>query len=489
MTVAGMPTQGRHMQCAEQRLLSPNNIDLKDIARTLAALQGPDVDLADLFLESVHSRSWRMEDGKVAAGTFRIDQGVGARAASGADVAFAHSADIHGGALADLATTVSGLRRSTTGSASVALATAAIPRHNVYAPDYVVNEGDAADWIALLQRVDQLGRGADPRIIRVDAFVRATDQVVLVADAAGRLAADVRPTVQMMVEVVALANGRRARGSAGLGGRHALAGLTAARVDAAVRSAVDGALANLDARPAPAGVMPVVLAPGYAGVLFHEAVGHGLEGDHHRKRLSAFDGRMGQRIAAPGVTVIDDGSLPDKLGSLGIDDEGVPAERTVLVEDGILTGLMQDRLNAGLMNARPTGNGRRQSYAHLPLPRMTNTFLAAGDHDPAEILASVRNGIYARGFGGGQVDIVSGRFNFSTTEAWLIEDGKLTAPLEGATLIGVGHEALKQISMVGNDLALDDGVALCGKQGQSLDVGVGQPTIRIDAMLVGGRGA
>lgn len=487
MTAMDTPAQGLSLRSAEQRLLAPHDIDLMDIARTLGALQGPGIDLADLFLESVHSRSWRMEDGKVMAGSFRIDQGVGARAASGADVAFAHSADLHPGTLADLAATVSGLRRSRRGTNIVPLATS-LPHHAVYPPESVVNEGDAADWIALLERVDQVGRGADPRIIRVDAFIRATDQVILVADIAGRLAADVRPTVQLMVEVVALANGRRARGSAGVGGRHALAGLTPERVDATVRKAVQVALTNLEARPAPAGVMPVVLAPGYAGVLFHEAVGHGLEGDHHRKRLSAFDGRMGERIAAPGVTVIDDGSLPGKLGSLGIDDEGVPGERTVLIEDGILTGLMQDRLNAGLMNAKPTGNGRRQSYAHLPMPRMTNTFLAAGQHDPAEILASVRNGIYAPGFGGGQVDIVSGRFNFSTTEAWLIEDGKLTTPLEGATLIGVGHEALKQISMIGNDLALDNGVALCGKQGQSLDVGVGQPTIRIDAMLVGGRG-
>ncbi len=492
MTAMETTAHGPSLHHAEQRLLTPNDIDLTTIARTLGALQRPGIDLADLFLESVHSRSWRMEDGKVAVGSFRIDQGVGARAVSGADVAFAHSADLHSGALADLAVAVSGLRSTTTTSVplattSVPLATT-LPHHAVYSPDSVVNEGDAADWIALLEMVDQVGRGTDPRIIRVDAFVRATDQVILVADIAGRLATDVRPSVQLMVEVVALANGRRARGNAGIGGRHALAGLTLARVEQTVRKAVLVALTNLDARPAPAGVMPVVLAPGYAGVLFHEAVGHGLEGDHHRKRLSAFDGRMGERIAAPGVTVIDDGSLPGKLGSLGIDDEGVPGERTVLIEDGILTGLMQDRLNAGLMNAKPTGNGRRQSYAHLPMPRMTNTFLAAGPHDPAEILASVRKGIYAPGFGGGQVDIVSGRFNFSTTEAWLIEDGKLTAPLEGATLIGVGHEALKQISMVGNDLALDDGVARCGKQGQSLDVGVGQPTIRIDAMLVGGRG-
>jgi TldD protein len=488
MTATVTPDSGDLFRHVEQRLLAPNNIALSDIARTLGILNGPMVDLADLFLESVHSRSWRMEDGRVTAGSFRMEQGIGARSANGGDVAFAHSADMGPGALADLAAAVGALRRSNSGSATIALAPAQA-HHTVYPSILAVNSGDATTWIALLEQIDQLARSIDPRIVRVDAFVRATDQVVLIADIDGRLAADMRPTVQVMVDVIAAANGRRARGRAGLGGRHGIDGLSAERIDHSVRRAVRVALTNLDARPAPAGVMPVVLAPGYAGVLFHEAVGHGLEADHHRKHLSVFDGLIGERVAAAGVTVIDDGSLAGLLGSLGVDDEGVSGQRTTLVEDGILTGLMQDRLNARLMSAHPTGNGRRQSYAHLPMPRMTNTFLAAGRDDPADILASVRNGIYAREFGGGQVDIVSGRFNFSTTEAWLIEDGKLTAPLEGATLLGVGRDALKHISMVGNDMALDNGEAVCGKQGQSLDVGVGQPTIRIDNMLVGGRGA
>ena len=331
-----------------------------------------------------------------------------------------------------------------------------------------------------------MARAADPRVARVDGFLRIMDQTMLVADLDGRIAGDVRPTMQLFVTVVAESGGRRAQGQTGLGGRHGIEGVTEARLDALVVQAVAMACTNLDARPAPSGMMPVVLGPGYPGVLFHEAIGHGLEGDHHRKNQSAFTGRIGERIAAPGVTVVDDGGLPGLIGSLGVDDEGSGAMRTTLIEDGVLAGLMQDRLNAGLMNARPTGNGRRQSYAHLPMPRMTNTFLLPGDHTPADVVASVKDGIYATAFGGGQVDIVSGRFNFTTTQAWLIENGRITAPVEGATQIGVGHEALKQISMVGNDLALDDGVASCSKDGQYLDVGVGQPTIRIDAMMVGG---
>ncbi|WP_298089332.1 metallopeptidase TldD-related protein [uncultured Sphingomonas sp.] len=475
------------LNTAEARLLATSGLTRDDLSRTLSVLWRRGTDLADLFFEDTRARSWRLQDGRVSAGSFRIGRGVGARAAAGADIAFAHSADLGRAALADLADTVAALGRRPGGDqADVALDMDG-PVHALYAPAETTGATDAAAWIALLEQVDAAARAADPRIVRVDGMVRAIDQIVLVADIDGRIAADVRPTAQVMMSVLAEANGRRASGNAGLGGRFGLEGFTAPRVVDMVKRAVRAATTNLDARPAPAGRMPVVLAPGYAGVLFHEAVGHGLEGDHHRKRQSAFDGRMGERIAAPGVTVIDDGSLPGLRGSLGIDDEGVAGQRTVLVEDGILTGLLQDRLNAGLMNARPTGNGRRQSYAHLPMPRMTNTFLAPGRDDPAEILASVKNGIYAIGFGGGQVDIVTGRFNFSTTEAWLIEDGRLTAPIDGATLIGVGHEALKNISMVGGDLGLDEGEALCVKQGQQLDVGVGQPTIRIDDMMVGGR--
>lgn len=360
--------------------------------------------------------------------------------------------------------------------------------HSLYPCTSVIEDGDAPGWIALLQTIDTLARVADPRVTKVEAGLRGIDTTVLVADLDRGLIADVRPAIHLWVTVVVQSGDRRARGRAALGGRHGLAGLTDGAIGQAVERAVRVATVNLDARPAPAGVMPVVLGPGYPGVLFHEAVGHGLEGDHHRLKLSAFTGRIGDRIAAPGVTVIDDGGMPGRLGSLGVDDEGTPPDRTILVEDGILQGLLQDRTNAALMNGRPTGNGRRQSYAHLPLPRMTNTYLNAGQDDPADILRSVDKGIYAREMGGGQVDIVSGRFNFTTTEAWLIEDGRLTAPIDGATLIGVGHEALRGITMIGTDLALDAGEALCGKQGQQLDVSVGQPTLRIDGMTVGGRG-
>ena len=476
------------MDIATARILEPADLDPAHLSRALGVLASRGADLADLYLETATVRSWRLQDGRVVAGGFGIEQGVGARAAQGGQVAFAHSADLRPPALATLAQTVRSLQFDGIERPPVAVPsrheTAGHDRYPMIDP---VADVDAARWIALLDRVDALARAADPRVVRVDASLMAMDHVLLVADLDGRIAADVRPVVRITISVVAEAHGRRAHGRAGLGGRHDITGLSDAAITRSVQRAVRIATTNLDARAAPAGTMPVVLAPGYPGVLFHEAVGHGLEGDHHRTRLSVFTDRIGDRIAPPGVTVIDDGGLPGRVGSLGIDDEGTSHARTVLIEDGVLTGLMQDRLNAGLMNTCSTGNGRRQSYAHLPMPRMTNTFLAPGQEDPADILASVKHGIYAVEFGGGQVDITSGRFNFTTTEAWLIEDGRLTAPIDGATLIGVGTEALNGISMIGHDFALDDGEASCGKQGQSLDVGVGQPTIRIDAMMVGGR--
>ncbi|WP_297509902.1 metallopeptidase TldD-related protein [uncultured Caulobacter sp.] len=470
------------------RILAPAGLELSDLSRTLGALATAGVSLADLFFESKRSRTFRLEDGRVVGGSFQIDQGVGARSARGAQVAFAHSAAMNPAALATLAEAVRALDGGEGGQASAPSAAPA-PAHQLYPAIDLDAAGDAAACIAILDVVDSRARGADPRIVRVNAVLRIVDQAILVADLDGRLAADIRPTAQLFVDVVAEAGGRRARGQAGLGGRHGLADLSDERLAAMVATAVDMAIINLDARPAPTGTMPIVLAPGYPGVLFHEAVGHGLEADHHRKKLSAFDGKLGQRIAAPGVTVVDDGAIPGSIGSLGVDDEGAPGQRTPLIEDGVLTGLLQDRLNAGLMNMRPTGNGRRQSYAHLPMPRMTNTFLVGGGDNPADIVASVKNGLYATAFGGGRVDTVTGRFNFSTTQAWLIENGRVTAPVDGATLIGVGHQALRHISMVGDDLRLDDGVASCSKQGQHLDVAVGQPTIRIDEMMVGGAAA
>ncbi|MDO7837070.1 metallopeptidase TldD-related protein [Sphingobium sp. HBC34] len=476
---------GTIFDIATARILTPAGLAPADLSRTLGALASAGTDLADLFFETKRTRTFRLEDGRVAGGSFQIAQGVGARSARGGQVAFAHSADMGAGALATLADAVRALDGGTGGEVAVPLV-GQPPVHDLYPPIDLNGADSAAPWIALLGRIDAQARAVDPRVVRVEADLRTADQAILFADLDGRIAADVRPSMQLFVTVVAQAAGRRARGQAGFGGRHGAEVLVGATLDALIRRAVEMACINLDARPAPTGTMPVVLGPGYPGVLFHEAIGHGLEGDHHRKNQSAFAGRMGERIAAKGVTVVDDGSLPGRIGSLGVDDEGAKGARTMLIEDGVLTGLIQDRLNAGLMNDLPTGNGRRQSYAHLPMPRMTNTFLLAGAHQPGDIIGSVKDGIYATAFGGGRVDIVSGRFNFTTTQAWLIENGRITAPVEGATLIGVGHQALKHISMVGDDLALDDGVASCSKQGQHLDVGVGQPTIRIDQMMVGG---
>lgn len=475
---------------ARARLLEPAGLDDAAIGRALGELAGSGAELADLYFEMSSQRSWRLDEGRVSAGGFSMHQGVGARAAHGGAVSFAHSADLREPALRDTVRAVRTLARHGDDMrypGGIALTQRGIG-HNLYPAIDAVSAADAAAWIEVLQRIDRLAREADPRIVQVNASAQASDTLMLVADADGRIAADVRPAAIVSVGVIAESNGRRARGQAGLGGRQQLSGFDVEAIARMVSSAVAMALTNLEAVPAPVGEMPVVLAPGYPGVLFHEAVGHGLEGDHHRKCLSAFSGRVGERIAAKGVTVIDDGSIPGRLGSLGVDDEGTPADRTVLVDDGVLTGLMQDRLNAGLMNARSTGNGRRQSYAHLPMPRMTNTFLDNGRADPADILSSIDRGIYATAFGGGQVDIISGRFNFTTTQAWLVEKGKLIAPVQSATLIGLGHEALKHISMVGNDMALDAGLATCGKQGQTVTVSVGQPTVRIDRMMVGGAG-
>jgi TldD protein len=474
----------------QAQLLGPAGVDEAAIGRALGELAGGGADLADLYFETTSSRNWQLRDGAVTGGGFSIRQGVGARAAHGGAVSFAHSADIREEALRSTVGAVRTLARH--GDAErhpggIAIRADGIG-HSLYAPVDAAAAEDAAGWIELLGRIDKLAHAADPRIVQVEAQVRITDTVMFVVDADGRGAADVRPAAVLLVMVVAESNGRRSRGQAGAGGRWGLEGFDTASIAKLVANAVRIATTNLEAIPAPVGEMPVVLSAGYPGVLFHEAVGHGLEGDHHRKGLSAFTGRVGDRIAAEGVTVIDDGGIPGRLGSLGVDDEGTPPDRTILVEDGVLTGLMQDRFNAGLMNARSTGNGRRQSFAHLPMPRMTNTFLAGGNADPADILASMDRGIYATEFGGGQVDIITGRFNFTTMEAWLVQNGKLVAPVQGATLIGLGHEALKHVSMVGNDFGLDAGMATCGKEGQTLNVSVGQPTIRIDQMMVGGRG-
>jgi TldD protein len=343
--------------------------------------------------------------------------------------------------------------------------------------------------VRLLQRIDAEARRADPRVRQVMASLTALHEIVLVVASDGTFAADVRPLVRLGVSVIVEEGGRREQGTSGGGGRWGYAaflenGLAVSHAREAVRQAI----VNLEAVAAPAGPMTVVLGPGWPGVLLHEAIGHGLEGDFNRKRTSAFTGRMGERVATPLCTVVDDGTLDGRRGSLNMDDEGTPTERTVLIEHGVLKGYMQDKLNARLMGTRSTGNGRRESFAHLPMPRMTNTYMLPGPHDPGEILASVKRGLYARNFGGGQVDITSGKFVFSASEAYLIEDGRLTRPVKGATLIGNGPDVLTRVSMVGNDLELDQGVGVCGKEGQSVPVGVGQPTLRIDSLTVGGTG-
>ena len=469
---------------AQQLLLAPADLDLEKVSRVLGSIHAHDVDFADFYFQHSSFESWSLEEGIVKAGTFNIDRGVGVRAVSGDKQAFAYSDDISLPALADASTAVRAIGRQGQ-SACAPLGRHGRARRLYPGADPVGSLGDA-EKVAVLTRLEQRARALDPRVVQVMASLAGEHETVLIARSDGLIAADERPLVRISITVIVEENGRREQGYAGGGARLDYGYFTEAVLDGFARQAVDQALVNLAARPAPAGNMTVVLGNGWPGILLHEAIGHGLEGDFNRKGTSAFTGRVGQRVAAPGVTVVDDGTLGERRGSLNLDDEGHPTQRTVLIEDGVLRGYMQDRLNAGLMQAGQTGNGRRESFAHLPMPRMTNTIMLAGGHDPAEIIASVKKGLYAANFGGGQVDITSGKFVFSTAEAWMIEDGKVTYPVKGATLIGNGPDALTRVAMVGNDLALDAGIGTCGKDGQSVPVGVGQPTLRIDGLTVGG---
>jgi len=469
---------------AHQHLLAPHDLEARRLDAVFGELAAARMDYADLYFQYTRAEGWSLEEGIVKSGSFAIEQGVGVRTVSGERTAFAYSDEISYPALADAARATRAIARQGGGRRARIARRAAAPRR--YEPlDPLASLGSEAK-VALLHRLERLCRARDPRVIQVMASLAGEYEVVLVARADGVLAADVRPLVRLSVQVIAEANGRRETGSAGGGGRTDYAMFTDAVIEDYARHAVDQALVNLESRPAPAGTMTVVLGPGWPGVLLHEAVGHGLEGDFNRKGSSAFAGRMGERVAAPGVTVIDDGTLAHRRGSLTVDDEGNPTRRTVLIEDGVLRGLMQDSLNARLMKMPLTGNARRESYAHLTLPRMTNTYMLAGPHDPREIVASVKDGIYAVNFGGGQVDITNGKFVFSASECYRIENGRVTHPLKGATLIGNGPEALTRVSMIGNDLQLDSGIGTCGKEGQSVPVGVGQPTLRIDGLTVGG---
>ena len=474
------------LDTARQTLLAPAGLDETDLDRLLGQILTHRVDYADLYFQYSRHESWSLEEGQVKSGSYNVEQGVGVRAVSGEKTGFAYSDEILLPALSDAATAARAIARSGNSAGTpVRQRSAVAPR--LYAPlDPLASLEDAAK-VKLLETVEAEAKRADPRVIQVMASLSGVQEVILVARSDGGLAADVRPLVRLNVTVIVEANGRRETGSHGGGGRVSYQYFLEndfARIYA--REAVRQALVNLDANDAPAGSMQVVLGPGWPGILLHEAIGHGLEGDFNRKGTSAFAGMVGQQVAARGVTVVDDGTLADRRGSLNVDDEGTPTQKTVLIEDGILKGYLQDTLNARLMGVAPTGNGRRESYAHMPLPRMTNTYMLPGIRDPQEIIASVEKGLYAVNFGGGQVDITNGKFVFSASEAYLIENGKVTRPVKGATLIGNGPDVLTRVTMVGNDLALDSGVGTCGKDGQSVPVGVGQPTLLIDGLTVGG---
>ena len=482
-------TQQTHdtLQLAEEALLDAHELTAPQVEQVLEHILAGQVDDADIYFQKTRSEGWSLEEGIVKAGSFSIDQGVGVRAISGEKTAFAYSDDVSLPSLKSASKAVreigdAGVRQAQRGTAIDVSA-------DRYLPLDPIASLPAPEKVALLEKLEHLARAIDPRVKQVMASLSGEYDVVMVQRADGQRVADVRPLVRLGITVIVEQDGRREQGYAGGGGRTDYSYFTDEVLQRYAREAVHQAVVNLDARPAPAGQMPVVLGSGWPGILLHEAIGHGLEGDFNRKGSSAFANRIGERVAASGVTVVDDGTLSGRRGSLNVDDEGTPAQQTVLIEDGILKGYIQDTHNARLMGVAPTGNGRRESYAHLPLPRMTNTYMLAGQMDPKEIVASIDRGIYAVNFGGGQVDITNGKFVFSMSEAYWVENGQIQYPIKGATLIGNGPDALTRVSMVGNDLALDSGVGTCGKEGQSVPVGVGQPTLRIDGLTVGGTGA
>jgi len=488
-----------HLKIAESHLLAPFNLTPGKLSSVFARLFTHRLDAADLYFQYARSEAWSLEEGIVKSGSFNIEQGVGVRALSGEKTAFAYSDEISLPALNSAAEAVRAIaaQGGSMGSDSIDLTKYRLldQRGSRSIESDPIDRYTAADPLAslpatekvrLLERLEGFARALDPRVSEVMAHIAGSWEVVLVARSDGLLAADVRPLVRVSLTVIMKEGSHREQGSSGGGGRFDYGFFTDARLRDYARLAVHQANINLAAKPAPAGQMTVVLGPGWPGILLHEAIGHGLEGDFNRRGSSAFAGRIGSRVAAAGVTVVDDGTIPDRRGSLSIDDEGTPTQRTVLIEDGILVGYLQDTLNARLMGTTPTGNGRRESFAHLPIPRMTNTIMLNGDKTHEEIIRSVKKGLYAANFGGGQVDITSGKFVFSTAEAYLIENGKVTTPIKGATLVGNGPDVLTRVTLIGNDLALDPGVGTCGKEGQSVPVGVGQPTVRIEGLTVGG---
>ena len=475
------------LELAERAILAPAGLDQNRLSGVLDVLMSRGVDYADLYFQSSREESWSLEDGIVKEGSHSIEQGVGVRAISGEKTGFAYTDEVLLPALEQASHAARAIARS--GGRNAVQAWSRPGSRRLYLPADPIETVRDEDKVAWLMRIDAETRRIDPRVKQVMASLAAVHEVVLIAASDGTLAADVRPLVRINVSVIVEQGGRREQGYSGGGGRFGLDELLRGEEPFVhAREAVRQALVNLEAVAAPAGSMPVVLGPGWPGILLHEAIGHGLEGDFNRKGTSAFSSRIGEKVAASEITVVDDGTLDRRRGSLNVDDEGTPTQCTVLIENGILRGYIQDKLNARLMGQAPTGNGRRESFAHMTLPRMTNTYMRAGRHAPEEIIASVDKGLYAVNFGGGQVDITSGKFVFSASEAYLIENGRIGAPVKGATLIGNGPDVLTRVSMVGSDLKLDGGVGTCGKEGQSVPVGVGQPTLRIDALTVGGTG-
>jgi len=473
------------IETVEQQLLMPTGLGQTDLHKVLSHLMGPAIDSGDMYFQKSWSEAWSLEDGIVKSASHSVDQGVGIRAIAGEKTGFAYADELLPEALLQAAGTARAIAHH--GENKQVQAWHSVAGPTLYSAKDPYAGLDAANKVELLRRVDAYTRSLDSRIQEVTVSISASHESILIVASDGTYAGDIRPMIRLNVAVIIEANGRRESASAGGGGRFGHDHLLAddawkEHADEAVRQAA----VNLEAVAAPAGSMPVVLGPGWPGVMLHEAVGHGLEGDFNRKGTSAFSGRMGEQVASKLVTIVDDGTLPDCRGSLNIDDEGVPSRCNTLIENGVLKGYMQDKLNAGLMGVETTGNGRRENFACLPMPRMTNTYMLAGESEPGDVIASVEDGIYAVNFGGGQVDITSGKFVFSASEAYRIRKGKVCEPVKGATLIGNGPEAMGRVSMVANDLALDKGVGVCGKAGQSVPVGVGQPTIRIDALTVGG---
>lgn len=476
------------LEIAQQHILIPADLSRRDIGNMLSQLMGRSIEYGDLYFQLRHQEFWSLEDGIVKDSNYHVEQGVGVRAVSGEKTGFAYSDDI---VIPSLTEAVQSARAIAVHAEQKTVhIEAQNPVTRLYDSVNPLQTLADAEKVKLLERIDAEARRQDPRVEQVIVSLVGAHDIILIAATDGTYTADVRPLVRFNVSVIVAQNGRREQASMGGGGRFSYGYfLEEQRAEHYAREAVRQALVNLEAIDAPAGVMPVVLGPGWPGVLLHEAVGHGLEGDFNRKGTSAFSGRIGEKVASNQCTVVDDGMLAERRGSLSVDDEGTPSQKTVLIENGILKNYMQDKMNARLMGMPPTGNGRRESYSHLPMPRMTNTYMLSGQYAPGEIIASVEKGLYAVNFGGGQVDITNGKFVFSASEAYLIENGKITRPVKGATLVGNGPDVMTRISMVGNDLQLDSGMGVCGKGGQSVPVGVGQPTLKIDQLTVGGTSA